>query len=482
MKYILPNLRGSLLICASAALVACADEPASEPVPNVFVIVLDTVRADRISCYGVADGVTPNIDAFAEYADRYASCTATSSWTLPSHASIFTGLFPFEHGSHGFEVDGMIDNVHPLHPDHRTIAEELAGVGYETAGFVANNVYLAPRHGMDQGFQTYELHHEPSPKLLGRARKFLEDRTPESGTPEKPLFMFINLMDAHRPYFVSNERGELVEPSKEKKKEGLLEQLCIQVMVEGKPPGELAERVSARYNRALSSMDQQVGLFLHELRQRDLFDNSIIVITSDHGEAFGTHGIVEHAKDVYEPLVSVPLIVKAPGQEIGAVHQEVASLVDVGGLVARSVPGNAGGILKKSFPRLPGEHPVTAEIHFARPRDIVLYKVQFQHERTALRDGSFKLIVGGDELELFDVRVDPGEQRNLAADEPARVQGMRAELDSFLAKGAYRGERLQPRPLSAEILRKMEVLGYGGSGKPLGKPARKPEAKDAGPR
>lgn len=467
--------RASSLALLSLALVACGDEKA-ERQPHVIVLSLDTVRADRFSCYGAPEGSTPRIDAFAEGADLYESCSATSSWTLPSHASMFTGLFAFEHGSHGFEVDGMIDNVHPLHPDHVTFAEELAGFGYETAAFVANNVYLAKRYGLDQGFGTYEVHHERAAQVMGRALAHVDGHLAENAG--QPMLLFVNVMDAHRPYAAYSDE-ELAALPDEQNPKGLLEDLCKQVMNRGEAPGELGDRVSALYSRAIHRLDGEVGGFLDALDDRGLLEGAVVVITSDHGEAFGTHGIVEHAKDVYEPLVAVPLIVRMPGQKVGRVVRERASLVDVPGLIAKGLTGNAGGVSRNTFPRVPGTHPVTSEIHFARPRDIVLYKAQFQHERTALREGDMKLILGGPEAQLFDLAKDPGELHNLASARPGSVTAMTATLDSFIAAHRYTGERLQPRALSDEATRAMDALGYGG-----GKAADSGGAsvKDDGPR
>lgn len=444
-----------LLVAAASAALSCAGGGSAERLPDVVLVVLDTVRADRMGCYGGPAGATPRLDALAARADRHARCAAASSWTLPSHASMFTGLYPLEHGTHGFEVDGFVDNVHPLHPDHTTLAEELRGLGYETSAFVANRVYLSPRYGIDQGFETYEVMDARAPGVLLRALDHLDARD-----PERPQLLFVNLMDAHRPYdaFPAEELAQL---SPERTPDRLLEALCERVMNDGADAGALGGEVSDLYDRAITRQDEALGVFFDALEQRGVLDRAVLVVTSDHGEAFGTHGIVEHAKDVYEPLVSVPLIVRAPGQREGRVLQEVASHVDLGGLVARCLPGAAGAALAGSFPRVPGSHPVLSELHFARPRDIVKYRALFQHERTALREGSLKLIVGGDGPELYDLAEDPGELANLAEERPEAVRAMIGRIDAFVGAHAYAGERLAPRPLSDGHRRSMSELGYG---------------------
>lgn len=442
----------------AATVAACGGDAERERLPDVVLVVLDTVRADRLGCYGGPEGATPHLDAFAARADRHARCAAASSWTLPSHASMFTGLFPLEHGTHGFEVDGFVDNVHPLHPDHTTLAEELRGLGYETSAFVANRVYLSPRYGIDQGFDTYEVMKARAPEVLSRALEHLGSRD-----PERPQLLFVNLMDAHRGY-VSYSDEELADLPPERTPDRMLEALCELVMNDGEEPGALGEEVLGLYDRAITRQDAALGVFFDALEERGVMHRAAVIVTSDHGEAFGTHGIVEHAKDVYEPLVAVPLVVRAPGQSEGRVLEEIASHVDLGGLVARCLPGEAGAALGASFPRVPGSHPVLSEIHFARPRDIVKYRALFQHERTALREGDLKLIIGGDGPELYDLGEDAGELRDLAEERPDVLQAMTATVDSFVGAHAYAGERLAPRPLTDGHRRSMSELGYGPGG------------------
>ncbi|MEM8713144.1 MAG: sulfatase [Planctomycetota bacterium] len=438
----------------------CGGGSSEQAPPHVIVISLDTLRADRIGCYAGESGTgarTPRLDAFAAAADRYVSCTSSSSWTLPSHASMFTGLYPFEHGTHGFRVEGMVDNAHPLHPDHDTLAEELQRAGYRTAGFVANTVYLAVRYGVAQGFDVYEVKRQPAAAVTDRVLAHLDDVN-----RAEPQFLFVNYMDMHRPYGGMSTEELLRLPAEERPDE-MLEALCRRVMNDGEPAGELGERVLGMYDAALTGLDAEIGRLLDGIAERGMLENAVVIVTSDHGEAFGTHGIVEHAKDVYEPLVSVPLIVKAPGQTGGRVIEDrLGSSVDVPGLVAANLGGERGAALQESFPRQPGSHPLISEIHFARPRDIVLYTERFQHVRTAWRDGSFKLVSGGAAPELYDLAEDPGELRDLSDAEPQRLATMQLALERFLAANAYGGERLMPTSPTAHQLREAAEIGYGG--------------------
>jgi arylsulfatase A-like enzyme len=453
-------MRGAGIALATLlAASGCGDSrQGSAPLPNVILLSLDTLRADRIGCYG-SDTSTPAIDALAAVSDRYASCTATAPWTLPSHASMLTGLYPFEHGTHGFRVDEFKDNVYPLHHDHTTLAEELQRAGYDTAAYVANTVYLAPRWGLSQGFDHYEVKRQPAAAVTDRVLARLDG---ELAASDAPKFLFVNYMDMHRPYG-SGTTEEILRLPAEERPDAMLEKLCVRVMNDGEAPGELADTVLGMYDAALQTLDREVGRLMDGLKARGLWENSIVILTSDHGEAFGTHRVVEHGKDVYEPLVSVPLLVKYPGQTEGRVLGErLSSLVDLPGLVSTALPGEVGEVLRTSFPRVPGTHGVLSEIHFARPRDFKLYGERFQHERTSWRDGRFKLNVGGETTELFDLEADPGELVNLAESEPARTLTMRRALERFLQAKPYTGERLQPMTPNEFELKEAAQLGYGG--------------------
>ena len=447
------RLHGIALV--ASLLAACGPGEVVAP-PHVIVLSLDTVRADRLGCYGAEPSPTPRLDELARRADLHRTCVATAPWTLPSHASMFTGLFPFEHGTHGFRVAEYVDNAHPLHPDHLTLAEALGEVGFETAAFVANTVYLATRFGLDQGFQTYEVRRQGAAAMTDRALAFLDGR--EAGGP---CFLFVNYMDAHRPYGM-RPHEELARLPEDAHPAKLLERLCEQVMVRGEAPGELGARVSALYDEGLAGLDREVGRLLDGLEERGLLDGALVIVTSDHGEAFGEHGVVEHGKDVYEPLLAVPLIVKRPGQSEGEVLVDLASLVDVPGLVAAALQGERGDRLRGHFPRVPGVHPVIAEVHYARPRELLLYGERFQRERTALREGRHKLIVGGGRTELYDVLADPSEARDLAGTEPERARALEALLEGIIEAGLYQGERLAPVAPTVPQQGEIRALGYGG--------------------
>ena len=231
-------------------------------------------------------------------------------------------------------------------------------------------------------------------------------------------------------------------------------------MVRGEDAPELSSEVRGLHQSAVTLLDEELGVLFEALRARGLYRDAVIVVTSDHGEAFGPHRLVEHSKDVYEDLVRVPLIVKGPGQSTGEVEDERASLVDVPGLVAARIGDDA---LRAEFPRVPGAHPVLAENRYSRMRDLERYGDRFRRVRRALYDGPWKLIASDDgaPAELYQLDLDPAEARDLSPEEPERVAEMAASLAEFLDAHAFEGPAALPADLTASQRRDLGELGYG---------------------
>jgi len=434
-----------------AALLAAACSGEAEPLPPIVIVSLDTVRADCLGSYGGPAGATPALDAFAARATRHAECAATSPWTLPSHASMFTGLFPSEHGATSFlpEEGYRGDNVLALPERHGTLAEALRERGYRTGAFVANAIYLRPGLGLEAGFDAFDVHRAPAHVVTARALAWLDDAPVDADPP----FLFLNYLDAHRPY---RTRDPDARPRER------LDALIDAVMVRGEDAPELSAEVRGLHQSAVSLLDEELGVLFEALRARGLYEDAVIVVTSDHGEAFGPHRLVEHSKDVYEDLVRVPLIVKGPGQTRGEVRGERASLVDVPGLVAARA-GDEG--LRSAFPRVPGSHPVLAENRYSRVRDLERYGDRFRRVRRAIYDGPWKLIASDDgaPAELYRLDDDPAEARDRADEEPERARRMTASLRTFLEAHAFEGPVALPADLTPGQRKDLGELGYGPS-------------------
>lgn len=438
-------------------LAACgADNP---PPPNVLFISLDTLRVDRLGSYGSTAGLTPELDALAAGATRWARCTATAPWTVPSHASMFTGLYPHAHGAHSFEpVSAQVDNVWVLAQEHETLAEVLAAEGYATGAVVANVAYLGPALGLDQGFDDWSLSRERAPRINKQALRWIE------GVEEgRPWMLFLNYMDTHRPYNVEPQAGEQRFDSKEFSGT-LLDRLYERVMVKQEPAGELGERIEQQYDRAVRNLDAALGELFAELRARGLLEHTLVVVTADHGEYFGEHGLVEHSKDVYEEALCVPLIVKSPGQTVAAVRTEPLTLAHLPRLILDELSDEISARHAAGFPLVPGEGPLVAENYYSRLRDVLdeRFGERFRRVRTVLYEGEYKLIHSSDgQHELYNLVRDPGEGEDLAASEAERLERMVTQLEELL--GAARFDPEQRATIDdPQHMQELRGAGYAG--------------------
>ena len=300
--------------------------------PNLVLIVLDTVRAGELSAYGYSRPTTPNLDRLARQGVLFENALSSSSWTLPSDASILTGLLPHQHGANW---------ATPIAPSIRTLADDLEVLGYETAGFNANLVYGEAGWGIGKGFEVYEddsssLRHNLAVTLAGRllvqplyerlahpnsfdrrsAREVNKDIYRWFGRRSgRPFFLFVNYFDTHYPY---------VAPPPYDHRFGRIPDTAMRRAVNfeyrgGVPKPLLAERdqVIAAYDNCLAFLDDQVGQFLQFLARSPERSNTIVIITSDHGEAFGEHAAYGHGINLYREALHVPLIFFGPGIPAG---------------------------------------------------------------------------------------------------------------------------------------------------------------------
>jgi len=445
------------LLCCALAACGGGERPAG---PNVILISIDTLRADHLGCYGHSRNTSPQLDRLAAGATLYRRSFASSPWTIPSHASMFTGKLPFEHGAHSIDPPDPRGDVYPLGLDNLTLAEALADEGYDTGAFIANWAYLVPELQLNQGFQTYEVHNEHAGRLNQRIFRWLTQKA------EAPFFLFINYIDTHRPYNVRPRPGLLDQPVVEDGGQ-LLDQLMEQVLPgRGPIPADLVKRVKDQYDTSIANLDEALGALLERLRRMELLDSTLIVITSDHGEYFGEHHLVEHSKDIYQEAVWVPLIVRAPGQTEGREVDEPVSSTDVPALIYAHFEGERAARFRKAFPDRPGEHPVVTQNYYTRPKDLYhkTWGQRFMRVRTAIYDWPLKLIRSSDgHHELYDLEADPREADNLYA--------RRTELAARLFERLEQVEASRPRyqftgspeqRYSPEQLQRLREMGYIG--------------------
>lgn len=297
--------------------------------PHVLLIVLDTVRADRVSIGGASErDTTPFLASLARKGTVFSRARSAANWTLPAHASLFTGLAPSEHGCH-FEHRWLADQA-------QTLAEVLrAGtVGYRTAGF-SSNVNVSGTFNLDQGFDHW-FESWTDAGVRSGARTATDAVCQEAlgwiaANPGGPSFVFVNVMDAHLPYraapgFESHFGAPDVRVDALVRSPDLLDRvLAGDVAVDA----ALRADLELRYDNALRGLDARLESFFGALESQGFLDDCIVVVTSDHGENLGEHGLVDHQASLHESVLRVPLFVTGPMVAAGATIDRAVVTTDV---------------------------------------------------------------------------------------------------------------------------------------------------------
>ena len=290
----------SVALFLALALLSCA--PREEPKPHIFVYLIDTLRADHVGCYGYERPTTPYIDAFAGDAFRFENAYSVSPWTRPSVASLFTGAPPVIHGVRG--RNGWAE------PSLKTWAEELKERGYATAARFTNG-NLEQRYGLGQGFDEYVFETEPNKAYLPslKLHESWVASLGEVGAPSgQPMFHYIHSMDPHVPF----------SPLREYRRPFVRDEVPWREWFDG--DAKMGDQIRIDYNRYNSEIrqnDHAFALFLDVLRERGWYENSWIVLVSDHGEEFHEHGVRGHGNGLWKNLLRVPLIIRPPGGRVG---------------------------------------------------------------------------------------------------------------------------------------------------------------------
>jgi arylsulfatase A-like enzyme len=397
-------------------------------VPNAILIVLDTVRARSLSLYGYHRHTSPNLDAFATTGVVFERAMSTAPWTLPSHASMFTGRLPHELGA---------DWLTPLDAQHPTLAEMFAARGYITAGFTANLLYTMAGSGLSRGFARYVdfpitprwiaehswLARGPA-ALLNRTLQGRDDirfrRADEineaffawvAADRRAPFFAFLNYADPHEPYlppaphdaqFGDGHRAPAPDAGRTWTSDEL-------------------QRLTDAYDGEVAYLDAEIGRLLNTLQARGLLENTLVVITADHGEQLGEHGLVDHANSLYRPLLHVPLVISFPSAVPSGVRiSEPVSLVNLPATILDLT--DAGGT-----PALPGRSLAGYWQPGARPEAHAVFAevsrgINLPASLPASRGAMTSVVVGGMQYirngdgseELYDFDRDVDESTNLA--------------------------------------------------------------------
>lgn len=437
---------GGVLVSRPAVSSVASEAEAPEPAPrrqtrarpNVLIYLVDTLRADRLGCYGYPRPVSPHLDRFAQGATLFETAIAQAPWTRPSVASVLTGLGPLAHGVRTLD-DRLPSAV-------ETLGERLRAAGYRTAAF-STNWHISADTGFDQGFDDFDfLPQEPDSGPLNRRVLAWLDR--QQG-PE-PLFLYVHALDPHAPYTPPPDLRRRFAPEA-RPQAGSLASLRRIYAVRGPRRLERIAEVSPLYDAEIAANDRSFGALLAALRQRGLFDDTLIVFVSDHGEEFGEHGGFGHARNLFSEVLNVPLVVKLPFQTRGERASRLAQHVDLVPtvLAAAGLPPATG--LPGADLFAPGGSDAAAFSHLSYRGREGMSVVQGEWKR--IEPWSRKLgprpalFRGGDEYE------------DLAAGNPVRDGFLASLLRGEVLRGR-RGLRPEQAGMDEETRRQLEALGY----------------------
>jgi arylsulfatase A-like enzyme len=417
---------------------------------NVIVYLVDTLRADHLGCYGYGRPVSPHIDAFAREAALFRHTVAQSSWTRPSTTTILTGLLPRTHGVYGHRDS--------LAPEAVTLAERLRERGYRTAGFVTNP-NVARNFGLDQGFEAYRLlgsRHSAATDVNARAAEWLDT----VGTKDAPFFLYLHTMEPHAPYAPPPPFRQRFAPGV--RDESLTRMKVVEGLEKGEIPStpEVRQALQDLYDAEIAANDAAFGALIDLLVQRGLWDETVIVFVSDHGEEFLNHGGWEHGKTLHTEMLDVPLVVRVPGAQGRIVERQaqqadvVPTILDLLGLpVANGLEGRSLRSL------ILGDGPPGTD-----PPDTVAFS--WLEERglrsAAVTTPEWRLIEKRFPIPgrlLYDRKADPGERRDLAGEWPVRTGYLRARLRDAerFRKGSLQAGT---STLDPDVQKQLKALGY----------------------
>lgn len=443
--------------------------------PNhIILITVDTLRADGVSAYRPDDAkgrITASMDGLAQDGVRFEHAFAPAPWTLPSLTSMMTGLSPHVHQ--------VADFSGRLSDSATTLAERLRARGYRTAAFLHNDV-LGPERNLTQGFDEYHSLHQPwfaesiGATLLQRTVPALFPPTSwpttadETGlildwleaNHDRDFFLWMHYLDPHAPYSPPAQYVAGTPPP------GIgLEFEGQKLMVEGQPIPTVPQRrwVRALYDSEVQYVDASLGRVLGDLKRLGVYDDSLIVLTSDHGEEFWEHGALGHGHTMYLELLKVPLVVKLPGAREKGTRAPLVTTVSVTPTILdlAGLPYNAHDVSAPSLAPLLAAAPAPVE-----PQPVFTAAQMLFDVREAVRFDHYRYIVStvdGHE-ELYDLDRDPGERRSLAFDMPDLLKKGAELLQQERVASAQLGKRLgiekTTQDMDTEVVRRLRTLGY----------------------
>ncbi|MFT7484814.1 MAG: arylsulfatase A-like enzyme [Candidatus Paceibacteria bacterium] len=510
-------LRASTLqrVLLAAALATCCNVPLgcgkaatdAQQAPNILWVVWDTTRADHMSLYGHDKPTTPFLEEWAKDARVFEHCSSTGCSTVPSHAGMFTGMLPSEHGTR-FGHQWLEDQ-------HETIAELLGGAGYQTYLWSANP-HISAAENFVQGFQTVEHpwdeetrteafkivlrkirrdHSSELPKNIQQGKrnewmikaagelaevgltKWLDERD-----SDKPYFAFINYMEAHRPFIPPARYRKRMMSKEDVDRSFTVDRSWTPMWAYTFGVNEYTQKeleiMAGTYDAALAELDDIFKSLIQTLEERGELENTVVILTADHGEHLGEHHMLDHQYALYDALTRVPLIVHAPGRFLPGRDETLVANFDIFPTLLELAgidPSEGHQSTAVSLLHPNKDRPLLAEMPatFTEPFIAVgsaypdFDPNKWSRKLRAFRYGDYKLLwsSAGDH-ELYHMPSDPMEARNLFAEEPERAAELMDEMNAFLEtlQDPPPREGSPPNKQSPEQLQMLRDLGYISDG------------------
>jgi arylsulfatase A-like enzyme/Tfp pilus assembly protein PilF len=450
-------LCAAIIVSFAAIFVGC--RPSKPPHPNILLITVDTLRADRVGCYGYSGGTTPNVDALAKDGVVFERAVAQVPLTWPSHAAIFTGTYPFHNGVQDFTGQ-------PLSEQFRTLAESLKANGYAT-GAVVSSFVLDRSWGLARGFDSYDdafagqdflqkdlaLVERRADQSVDHALGWLESHSNQPAQAGQPFFLWLHLYDPHSPY---------------------------------DPPEPYRSRFEKKpYEGEIAYADSQLGRLFEWLRRapNNLYDRTMVVVLSDHGESLGEHGEREHGFFVYDSTVRVPLIIKPPRDSNIASRRVTPAIETIQmGPTVLELAGIEDAIQKQFqaaslVPLMTGKSTSAARAAYSE----TFYPANsFGWSPLRSVENARYHYVEAPKPELYDLGSDLQETENVAEKNASVTARMQAELNQLLAKypPPAQGAGGNGTGASPEMLEKLRSLGYVAYKAPVEPGAKLADPKD----
>ncbi|MCK5611765.1 sulfatase [Candidatus Pacearchaeota archaeon] len=427
--------------------------------PNILLISIDTLRADHVGCYGYHRDTTPNLDKIASESVLFTQAISPASWTTPAHMSIFTALYPIKHN--------VLNTKMKLNIEVITLAKVLQGHGYMTGACISAPTMLPADLGFSRGFDTYDDYtvgidvdmnmfglndlyggqnsHPICPITHSMATTFLE------GRGKGKFFLFIHYWDIHGNYDAPQPYKKMFDKDYEGNFDGSQE--SINKIKPGIAKRDL-EHMIARYDGEIRYVDDYIGKLMDKLRELNLLDKTLLIITADHGEEFLEHGGNWHGKTLYDEVIHVPLIIRYP------------SLIPQNNVITTQVSTVSIMPTILDIVDIPLEHQVQGEsllpLIIAETQVPIqpVYSEMTKNEKRAIRADDFKFIgdFENDERQLFDLKKDSREYINLIDKETEIAGDLEKKLLRWIK--ASRSSTEKPAELDEQTKQRLKSLGY----------------------